>query len=1081
MKNSLRKRIIALGLCAILAFNGSISGFANEALESEPAVATIAEEVSEPVTEAVTEPITEAVVEEPSEPATEAVIEEATEAQTEEETELETEESELGETTTESEVESETEESEVEETELETESETETEEESETETEEETEEVKEIVLETKVKGTIIKMSGPSTSFPEGTDYRILAKELTSDQKDDVEVALRKMELENETKVVSYQAYDIKLIVDGNEAQPLGEVKVTFEGGAVEEKVEGADNVEVFHINEVAQEAEPIVNEVNANTVEMTTDHFSTYVITITTQVDVTVTVEHYQGEGANAKQLYRTREYPLTFQTKLDEIAVQTTHYKISKIVKYVGNRETVLYQANNTDNETVINQVLEADARYRVYYTPSTDTESGGVQMFDYQVDVRSGNTKTSINDVSNYSSSSGDNQRLAVGSHNHTLSAATNKDGTNINKFNNSDPVTNIITGVNYQTGALEMATGTKGQLYEPGLFTQDAKIGKQVLSGYELEFSRNGDSYQLTRAKKNGTTVATSGADFFPLDSISYPQENKSADQGHNYYFGMRYDITFKIGEYVGDLTYEFTGDDDLWVVLDAKDDGGQVVIDVGGIHRAATRTIDLWSVLDPDGGNDLRTKSRESLSDAERAVLEKEHTLTILYMERGAGDSNCSMKFTLPNSRIVDPVINNVNFALTVEKTVSGLTEDEFDALKEDLVFKVTPTNGGVASNNGYALFNEAVKEIPATSLTWTENTTTQTYTGTYTLYNVNSYLNQFEYTVSEEHEEVLGYDVSTSVTANNLTEMNKKSATVVFNGQNTTKSVAFVNSYTPKTTQIEVTKLWKDAGNAYGTRPGTISFTLQWKYTDESLDQTWNDYDSNDADTDTDVFVMNTSHVDPSNRNVWKYTVSGLSMYKAGNAIEYQAVEVIEANSNVAKYYASSTNGTTMTNRFDVQIVKVSSTSDGQSAMIPLEGAEFKLTSSGTTYYGKSDAYGIIVWYSDQQRTTEVDTLADGNYTFSESKAPAGYVLSTESWNIEVIDGVMKLPQSEIDTNKVVGKVYTAYFENTPLYELPSTGSLGIYWYMIAGTMMMMVATAITYKNRREEVLERVDK
>ena len=76
-------------------------------------------------------------------------------------------------------------------------------------------------------------------------------------------------------------------------------------------------------------------------------------------------------------------------------------------------------------------------------------------------------------------------------------------------------------------------------------------------------------------------------------------------------------------------------------------------------------------------------------------------------------------------------------------------------------------------------------------------------------------------------------------------------------------------------------------------------------------------------------------------------------------------------------------------------------------------------------------------------------------LADGTYTLSESKAPAGYALSTESWNIEVIDGVMKLPQSEIDTDKVVGKVYTAYFENTPLYELPSTGSMGIYWYMFA--------------------------
>lgn len=46
-------------------------------------------------------------------------------------------------------------------------------------------------------------------------------------------------------------------------------------------------------------------------------------------------------------------------------------------------------------------------------------------------------------------------------------------------------------------------------------------------------------------------------TEGANFYPLDSIRNDNPDSANDNDHNDYFGMRYDIEFKIGDYLGDL--------------------------------------------------------------------------------------------------------------------------------------------------------------------------------------------------------------------------------------------------------------------------------------------------------------------------------------------------------------------------------------------------------------------------------------------------------------------------------------------------------------------------------------------
>ena len=91
------------------------------------------------------------------------------------------------------------------------------------------------------------------------------------------------------------------------------------------------------------------------------------------------------------------------------------------------------------------------------------------------------------------------------------------------------------------------------------------------------------------------------------------------------------------------------------------------------------------------------------------------------------------------------------------------------------------------------------------------------------------------------------------------------------------------------------------------------------------------------------------------------------------------------------------------------------------------------------------------------------------------------KAPAGYGVSDVEWNVVIASkGYLK----SITANKgtvsmalVDGKeVY--YFDNTPIYSLPSAGGFGIFVYMFGGVMLMAFATFVLYKNRRKEVLAR---
>lgn len=421
---------------------------------------------------------------------------------------------------------------------------------------------------------------------------------------------------------------------------------------------------------------------------------STYTIAATKQLQVHVT---YRVSDTNTK-LFAGKTYTLKQGGTLNLAAQKSDNYTVASVYRADEN-------GNKTGNALSLRQdgkiaeSLSENTNYCVFYQATTDNDfRGNVTFYDYQINPPAG--QKSINDPSYYDKAD-NNRRFAMGNSGYRKSGEKysvyknyidGQDDVDINEYNEKRQFyiyKDIITGVNVSNGALFMGTNKDGnQIVEPGLFTtENAKegSGKQYYTDFNLKFNRTGNEYRLSAVERSGQTVVYDMSYFFPLDAYKGKEKDGGeafSDTNHNYYFGMRYDIQFKLKDYIGALTYSFTGDDDLWVVMD----GNRVVVDVGGIHDKMDGNVDLWTVF----------LGKEKYTDAEKEAYVAEHgsdhhQLTVLYLERGAYKSNCNMTYVLPNSSIVNPgEIQNTSltFTKTDAETGKGLEGAEFGVYEDE---------------------------------------------------------------------------------------------------------------------------------------------------------------------------------------------------------------------------------------------------------------------------------------------------------------------------------------------------------------------------------------------------------
>lgn len=244
---------------------------------------------------------------------------------------------------------------------------------------------------------------------------------------------------------------------------------------------------------------------------------------------------------------------------------------------------------------------------------------------------------------------------------------------------------------------------------------------------------------DVYDAPGVKQAGAGPHTVGQ-FFPFDAANEVFKEESSglvpngitsqnvgdsqyNDGNplNHYFGLSMSTRFVqpnggLANGKDAMTFEFAGDDDVWVFIDDV-----LVGDIGGIHTRAELTINFQTgeiTVNGSANGTLRSKFQAAGKGGSAENWNSNtfadgtnHTLKFFYLERGATDSNMRLKFNL----VTVPESDIIKFDQD-----GGLVEGaQFALYKTDERFADTTTNpenllgSGTTNANGQLTLTNAV--------------------------------------------------------------------------------------------------------------------------------------------------------------------------------------------------------------------------------------------------------------------------------------------------------------------------------------------------------------------------------
>lgn len=291
------------------------------------------------------------------------------------------------------------------------------------------------------------------------------------------------------------------------------------------------------------------------------------------------------------------------------------------------------------------------------------------------------------------------------------------------------------------------------------DPGLFRSDDttnSYGKKIYTNVGLPFQYDKSKNEYTfnsntmsahfkdKAKSNtNLTYDATPQTIKDLDAqgknskaswLPFDKETSIATDDATYHFGMQAVIPFSMtsngrldpaNDESDAITFDFSGDDDVWVFVD-----GKLVLDIGGIHNEMAGTMNFatneWQVLksadntcnDTVGDmNGQKMSGKLFNENGEKGVLDTNretfaattsHTLTVFYLERGAGASNCKISFNLP----MEDSVSVKKLVRDTDSEGAAISADTQEAINNlEFTFKLFKNKKPVANTN-YIILNES---------------------------------------------------------------------------------------------------------------------------------------------------------------------------------------------------------------------------------------------------------------------------------------------------------------------------------------------------------------------------------